>query len=284
MTQSDDQVQYSEDRNYWWDEHDVDVAAGRRDPSRRPDRSAPTPGRAPAPGSGSAAPPAQPAMILLTGGESSWEPDPVLVGQPITVKWREYNAGGPSEAYTTNVALKKGNDVENELDVSMDPLGEHETQWREAQLTGPVGVDLDYAIEIFVDSKNAQFHNENRTGRTWRSRSSSHWRPALQVGGRLGRERLASEVSGASDTANPIFGRVVRRHVEPVRQGEQGHVAVREPDLGGGRDQVSAWVSACASVLLAKTSERTRTVAAPVPKPVTTLSKDAFLNEPGCFG
>jgi hypothetical protein len=40
------------------------------------------------------------------------------------VHWREYNAGGPSEAYTTNVALKKGNDVENELDAPCDALGE----------------------------------------------------------------------------------------------------------------------------------------------------------------
>ena len=39
--------------------------------------------------------------------------------------------------------------------MSFDPLGEHQDAWREAELKGPVGVDLDYAIEIFVDSKNA---------------------------------------------------------------------------------------------------------------------------------
>jgi hypothetical protein len=99
-------------------------------------------------------------MITLAGGESSWEPDPVLVGRPITVRWREFNSGGPSEAYSTNVALKKGNDVENELDVPVDALGHNQDAWREAQLTGPVGEDLDYAIEIFVDSKNATFHND----------------------------------------------------------------------------------------------------------------------------
>ncbi len=158
MTQPDDQVQYSEDRAYWWDEHasiwqPVDAthagaAAGAES------------GSGAGSGSGSAAPPPQPAMILLSGGVSSWEPDPVLVGQPIKVMWREYNQGGPSEAYTTNVALKKGNDIENELDVSFDPLGEHQEAWREAELKGPVGADLDYAIEIFVDSKNATFHNE----------------------------------------------------------------------------------------------------------------------------
>jgi hypothetical protein len=99
-------------------------------------------------------------LILLSGGESYWHPDPVPVGAQISVHWREYNASGPSEAYTTNVALKKGNDVENELDVPCDALGEGQDAWREAQLTGPVGADLDYAIEIFVDSKNATFHNE----------------------------------------------------------------------------------------------------------------------------
>jgi hypothetical protein len=155
MTQPDDQVQYSEDRNYWWDVHSSawqPVQAGHAEAAGS--------GSDAGSGSGSAAPPPQPATILLSGGESNWQPDPVLVGQPITVKWREYNTGGPSAAYTTNVALKKGNDIENELDVSFEPLGENQDAWREAELKGPVGEDLDYAVEIFVDSKNATFHNE----------------------------------------------------------------------------------------------------------------------------
>jgi hypothetical protein len=161
MSQPGAGVQYSEDGHYWWDEQAAawqPVAADA--PGSGSDAGAVAgSGSDAGAGSGSAAPP-QPALITLAGGESSWEPDPVIVGQPITVKWRELNSGGPSQSYTTNVALKKGDDVGNELDVPCEPLGANEHAWREAELKGPLSEDLDYAIEIFVDSKNATFHNE----------------------------------------------------------------------------------------------------------------------------
>lgn len=154
MTQSGN-AQYSPDGNFWWDEHSSIWQPV--DPAGHVGADA---GSGVGSGAGSAVPPPKPALITLAGGESSWQPDPVLVGQPITVKWREFNSGGTSAAYSTNVALKKGNDIENEVDVSFDPLGENQAEWREAELKGPVSEDLDYAIEIFVDAQNATFHNE----------------------------------------------------------------------------------------------------------------------------